>query len=374
MKEHSAVAGLRAAAQRLDKAVADFRLCLGGEPRRDPWWKLEELAGFHAALAQLRAALGQLSSELQAAAVKGPGLAKCAQRAADLLDRLELAADRPPPDYVTWLESGAHGFTLRLTPLDIAPLFRPILDGAKSWIFTSATLTVDGCFDHFQAQLGIETADTGRWDSPFDYAAQALLYIPEGLPEPSAPDYTRRVLELSLPVLAASRGRAFLLFTSHRALKLAAEWLAGRIEYPLFVQGSAPRAELLERFRAAGNGVLLATASFWEGVDVRGEALSCVIIDKLPFAAPDDPVLAARAAALEALGRSPFREYQLPAAVLALKQGAGRLIRDEHDRGVLMICDPRLLTKGYGKVFLGSLPPMPRTRMLADVQAFFGAA
>jgi ATP-dependent DNA helicase DinG len=244
----------------------------------------------------------------------------------------------------------------------------------KAWIFTSATLALDGDFSHFQSQLGLDTAQTGHWPSPFDYARQALLYLPPGLPEPSAPDYTERVVELALPVVTASRGRAFMLFTSHRALRIATELLQGRLEYPLLVQGSMPRSELLERFRRLGNAVLLGTGSFWEGVDVRGEALSCVIIDKLPFAAPDDPVLRARAAALEEAGRNPFMEYQVPEAVIALKQGVGRLIRDESDRGVLMLCDPRLLSKGYGKKFLASLPAMPRTRALADVQRFFGPA
>jgi len=192
------------------------------------------------------------------------------------------------------------------------------------------------------------------------------------LPVPSAPDYTDFVIDASLPVLRASRGRAFLLFTSHRALKLAAAKLRDVLDYPLLVQGDAPRSELLRRFRAAGNAVLLGTGSFWEGVDVRGEALSCVIIDKLPFASPDDPVLQARAGAMEQAGRSPFMEYQLPEAVIALKQGVGRLIRDENDRGVLMLCDPRLLSKGYGRIFLSSLPPMPVTKRLEDVEQFFG--
>ncbi|HJU08539.1 MAG TPA: ATP-dependent DNA helicase, partial [Rhodanobacteraceae bacterium] len=208
--------------------------------------------------------------------------------------------------------------------------------------------------------------------SPFDYPNQALCYLPLGLPEPSARDYTERVIEAALPVLHASRGRAFLLFTSHRALRRAADLLEGKISYPLFVQGSAPRHQLLNEFRASGNGVLLGAASFWEGVDVAGEALSCVIIDKLPFAAPDDPVLQARLEALARAGGNPFTQWQVPNAVIALKQGAGRLIRDVHDRGVLMLCDPRLTTRAYGRVFLNSLPPMPRTRALADVQKFFG--
>ena len=273
---------------------------------------------------------------------------------------------------MAWFETTARGFALYLTPLDIAASFRQYAKaGKKAWIFTSATLAVNKSFAHFQARLGLEEAETGLWDSPFDYARRTLLYIPSGLPEPSAPEYTQRVIEASLPMLQASRGRAFILFTSHRALKKAAELLHERLEYPLLVQGTAPRSELLRRFRAAGNAVLLGTGSFWEGVDVRGEALSCVIIDKLPFASPDDPVWQARASAMEQAGRRPFIEHQLPEAVIALKQGAGRLIRDEKDRGVLMLCDPRLLHKGYGKIFLASLPPMPQTRGIEDVKQFF---
>ena len=174
-----------------------------------------------------------------------------------------------------------------------------------------------------------------------------------------------------LPVLQASDGRAFVLFTSHRALRRAAELLRTRVPWPLFVQGDAPRHRLLEEFRASGHGVLLGAASFWEGVDVAGEALSVVVIDKLPFAAPDDPVLTARLDALEQAGINPFMGWQVPSAAIALKQGAGRLIRDVHDRGVLVLCDPRLLGKGYGRLFLASLPPMPRTREIADVRQFF---
>jgi len=374
LKEHSAIAELPRAAQLTEKAVADFRLALGVEPRREAWANTDRFKGFHAALDELKARLGDLTAILERAAAKGQGLANCARRASELLDRLYTIGENPPSDYVAWLETSTRGFVLRLTPLSVASPFRRTLEeGGKTWIFTSATLTVNGAFKHFQAQLGLDEADTGHWDSPFDYARQALLYIPEGLPEPSAPDYTERVLEQALPVVEASRGRAFLLFTSHRALNFSAEWFAGKLDYPLLVQGTAPRSELLERFRAAGNAVLLGTGSFWEGVDVRGEALSCVIIDKLPFASPDDPVLQARAAAMEQSGLSAFKDYQLPNAVIALKQGMGRLIRDNSDRGVLMLCDPRLMSKGYGKIFLASLPPMARTRALTDVEGFFTA-
>ncbi|HEC07347.1 MAG TPA: ATP-dependent DNA helicase, partial [Thiolapillus brandeum] len=221
-----------------------------------------------------------------------------------------------------------------------------------------------------QQQLGLHQAETARWDSPFDYQEQALWFVPKGLPEPSAPNYTEKVMELALPLVEASQGRAFLLFTSYRALHLAADWLDGRLDYPLLVQGSAPKTELLRRFTEQGNAVLLGTSSFWEGVDVRGDALSLVIIDKLPFASPGDPVLKARLDAMRKAGGNPFMEYQVPQAAIALKQGAGRLIRDVTDKGVLVLCDPRLLRKNYGHTFLDAMPDFARTREL-DVAVDF---
>lgn len=371
LKEKSGVAGLIEAAQALEKATADFRLALGREPRREAWEALVRGKAARAALAALEERLAELAARLAPATAKGEGLANAHRRALELRERLGIMGDSPSPEYVAWFETTARAFTLHLSPLTVAETFRQHAVGRKAWIFTSATLAIDRRFDHFQTRLGLQEAETGLWESPFDYTRQALLYLPQGLPAPSAEDYTERVIEVALPVLEASRGRAFLLFTSHRALRIAAEHLAGRLDYPLLVQGEAPRSALLARFRALGNAVLLGTASFWEGVDVRGEALSCVIIDKLPFAAPDDPVLKARCRALEEAGGNPFLDYQLPEAVIALKQGVGRLIRDEADRGVLVLCDPRLLTKGYGRVFLDSLPPMPRTRELDDVRRFF---
>ncbi|MHB8453098.1 MAG: ATP-dependent DNA helicase [Acidiferrobacterales bacterium] len=374
LKEKSAVAGLRESAQKLEKVVADMRLAFGGEVQRAPWSAIEKHKPLLAGMDGMRTRLSELSALLETAATHGPGLASCLRRALDLLDRLILLGETPPADHVPWFETGARSFVLHLTPMDIATPFRQYLDDAgKAWIFTSATLAIDHSFEHFQTQLGLEEAQTGQWDSPFDYSRQALLYIPTDLPSPSAPDYTQQVLEAALPVLEASAGRAFILFTSHRALKFAADFLGSRSNFRLLIQGSAPRAVLLDRFRSAANAVLLGTGSFWEGVDVRGEALSTVIIDKLPFAAPDDPVLRARGEAMERAGRNPFMEYQLPNAVIALKQGAGRLIRDVTDRGVLMLCDPRLMSKGYGRIFLSSLPPIPRTRELEDVKAFFGS-
>jgi ATP-dependent DNA helicase DinG len=230
-------------------------------------------------------------------------------------------------------------------------------------------------FKHYAAQMGLTDVPARVWPSPFDYARQALLYVPQAMPQPNAPDYTDAVLDAALPVIEAAGGRAFLLCTTLRAVNRAAERLKREFEqrklpFPLLVQGEMGRTELLDRFRAAGNAVLIGSQSFWEGVDVRGEALSLVIIDKLPFAPPDDPVLAARIAAMEAKGLNGFMHHQLPEAIINLKQGAGRLIRDETDRGVLMICDPRLITKPYGRRIWQSLPPFSRTRELSAVQAF----
>jgi ATP-dependent DNA helicase DinG len=246
--------------------------------------------------------------------------------------------------------------------------FRERLDAA--WLFTSATLSVGGDFRHFTDRMGLQDATTLQLDSPFDYERNARLWLPDNLPEPRDPGFVPELLDRVVPLLEASGGRAFLLFTSHRALKRAAELLAGRVDFPLYVQGEQPRSVLLERFRRSGDGVLLGSASFWEGVDVIGEALSLVVIDKLPFAAPDDPVMEARSGMLRRSGGNPFTGLFLPQAVIALKQGAGRLIRDVNDRGVLVICDPRLRTRGYGRIFLESLPPMKQAANQAEAEDF----
>jgi ATP-dependent DNA helicase DinG len=309
---------------------------------------------------------------LASQAERSRGFMNVHERAANLSERLDRIVEGHSEQDVRWYELFPRGFALHATPLDLAAPLRAMRERTHAaWIHTSATLSVAGHFDHFARQLGLDDPQTLSLESPFDYAQQALCYMPDGLPDPAARDYTERVLDAVMPVLQASNGRAFLLFTSHRALRRAAELLADRVPWPLFVQGNAPRHQLLEEFRASGHGVLLGAASFWEGVDVAGEALSVVVIDKLPFAAPDDPVLQARLEALEQSGINPFMGWQVPSAVIALKQGAGRLIRDVRDRGVLVLCDPRLTTKGYGRLFLASLPPMPRTRDLGQVRAFF---
>jgi ATP-dependent DNA helicase DinG len=360
------------ASTQLENRVADLRLVFGDEQRKGVWAEVSGLEKMPAAIEAVKMALGHLSNCLEAASSRSKGLDNCYRRAEDLLALFEKLTGETPDNQVHWFETYKKGFVIQWTPLDVAKPFRDMVGGRKSaWVFTSATLAIHEDFKHFAQQLGLDDLESMQLPSPFAYEKQALFYVPRGLPDTSAPGYTQAVLEASLPVLQASRGRAFVLFTSHRALKEAAEWLRGRLEYPLLVQGSMAKAELLRRFREHGNAILLGTGSFWEGVDVRGEALSCVIIDKLPFASPGEPVVAARIDAYKARGRNAFISYQLPGAIIAMKQGAGRLIRDETDTGVLMVCDPRLVGRPYGQLFLQSLPPMRRTRSLTEVREFF---
>jgi ATP-dependent DNA helicase DinG len=357
----------------VQRATADVRISLGGDAdRRGHWRELADNVEVQRALAELAHKLQAVAEALNALEGHGKNLDACQVRAATLLARLKTLLAAEPADAVRWFETNGRGFRLHQTPLSVADVLQKhIRQVGTAWIFTSATLAVGERFDHFAHQIGIENAQTARWESPFDYAKQALWFVPRGLPQPSEPEYNQHVIALAREVIGYSRGRAFLLFTSYRALHETAAGLKGQFDYPLLIQGSAPRAELLARFRELGNAVLLGTASFWEGVDVRGEALSCVLIDRLPFASPGDPVLAARIDALRQRGGNPFQDYQLPQAVIALKQGAGRLIRDQRDRGVLVVCDPRLLARSYGHTFLASLPPMARTRVIEDVKTFF---
>lgn len=359
----------------LEKTVKDMRLALGENNARLEWQVVKQDPLKQAAFDAMLAALVALEAVLQIAAPRGKVLDNCWQRAKTLCHDLDLFA-KMQEKWIYWLEIHARSFTLHLTPLQVAETFRQQMQRHScAWVFASATLTVDQDFSHFQNSLGLTTAVTcRRWDSPFNFSTQALLYLPKSLPEPNQAHYIQELMALALMVLAASRGRAFILFTSHRSLQEAAGYLrdsAVMAHYPLLVQGSMPKSQLLEQFKRLGNAVLLGTSSFWEGVDVRGPALSCVIIEKLPFAAPTDPVLKARIKAIKEAGGDPFMEYQLPQAVIALKQGVGRLIRAVDDVGLLMLCDPRLLNRRYGKVFLDSLPEMPQVHDIAAVQQFF---
>jgi ATP-dependent DNA helicase DinG len=390
----------------LDKAVRDLRLVFGNETPRLPQHALADKLEFQSALATMEEALSDLAERLADQAERSEGLDACRRRAQEqlaILRRWQNGLLVPPPvvskeaadikdvsdkdkpkekggldqvEAVYWLEVSPQGFQLNATPLDIARLFARQMNQERAWIFTSATLAVNGNFKHYAHEMGLWDADHAAWESPFSYKKQAVLYVPQGLPDPNSRDYTSAVVERALPLLKLSQGRAFLLFTSLRAMREAHDLLNARLpamglKYPLLLQGEGTRTELLERFRTLPNAILVASQTFWEGIDVKGEQLQLVVIDKLPFAPPDDPVLAARVDKINRAGRNAFMEYQLPRAAITLKQGAGRLIRDEQDYGVLMIADPRLVDKPYGKQIWNALPPMLRTRELDVVERFF---
>lgn len=374
-REQSQVAGLGDSVARVVNGVEALLGQTTPQGDRMEWGVLSDNVPFSEKLADLTTVLSDLADALELAAPVGEGLTRCWQRALVYAERLSHFGEPTSDRFVRWAETGKHWFRFHETPLQLGDTLRPYLeDPSKSWFYTSATLSVKGDFSYFSNQLGIEFTESHSLDSPFDYAKQARLYIPTGLPDPRQSHYTDKVVAKALSVINIVGGRTFFLFTSHNALREAHSILRERTDYNLLVQGELPRTELLQQFRCTEAAVLLGTSSFWQGVDVRGQALSCVIIDKLPFESPSDPVLRARLEAIEASGGRPFVDYQLPHAVIALKQGAGRLIRDSEDFGILMLCDPRLLEKSYGKVFLNSLPNIPITRDLTEVEDFFRQA
>jgi ATP-dependent DNA helicase DinG len=355
----------------VEKALAALAEILRGTPRPD-WLAADTpLAD---ATEQLSRSLRELAAALNEES-REAGIAQCSARATELASRLDAVVHAEENEGARSVEITQRGFTMSLLPFDIAARFAAMAHGTRAaWVFTSATLSVGEDFAHFTSRLGLADAETLAIPSPFDFETQALLYLPARLPDPSAPAHTAAVVDVAVPLIEASAGGAFVLFTSHRALQRAAQIMRDRwtelADFPLLVQGEAPREQLLRTFRESGNAVLLGTASFWEGVDVKGDALRLVIIEKLPFSSPDDALTKARIEHLKANGGNAFREYQLPEAALALKQGVGRLIRSETDRGVVAICDPRLVDKPYGRVFRASLPPMPVTRVSADAEKF----
>jgi len=357
-------AALEPAIHDVEESLRKLRACIPDRPGRFNWSELPRPPD--ECVLELAESLDALQRRLAAAGEESP-LARHGGRVGEASLSLERIAAVDALEGARAIEVGQRGFSLSLMPYDISSRFHALVHARPcAWIFTSATLAVADDFSHFTARLGLGEAPTLKIESPFDYERQSLLFLPSGMPDPKSPGYTAAVMSRALELIEASGGGAFVLFTSHRSLAQGAAWLRGqwRSAAPcnLYVQGEAPRERLLEDFRRDGNGVLLGTTSFWEGVDVKGDALRLVVIEKLPFASPDDPLVRARIDHLQSTGGNAFRDYQLPEAALALKQGVGRLIRSEDDYGAVVICDPRVMARGYGRVFLSALPPMAPTR------------
>lgn len=359
---------------RLQTAIRNLRLAA---PRKEGKHQLSEvLPDIRDALHELRVALGELQEALLDFIDASVELEKLHEQLVSVIERLAVLASEESWDGLRWLDVNPRSLRLNLTPLDVSATLNSMINNPQqAWIFTSATLAVGDDFSHFLSRMGLTGTTALTFPSPYAVADNGLVYLPPDLPEPSNPLHTSASLEAIAPLLKMAPGGLFCLFTSHRALGNASKWfktnkriLGGR---KLLVQGTVPRDELLRQFRADGEAVLLGTGSFWEGVDVRGQALSVVAIDKLPFASPADPLMMARLEYIRREGGNGFAEHQLPQAVLAMKQGAGRLLRDQDDYGVIVLCDPRISSKSYGKTFLKSLQPMPTTRSLDEVAGFF---
>ena len=359
---------------RLDTAIKTLRLAA---PRQEGRHQLDELMpDMREAFDGLGGAIGDVARGLEALSDGSADIAKLHEQLLSLGERLALLASEDSWDGLRWLEVNPRSIRVNLTPLDVSSTLSGLFSaGRQAWIFTSATLAVGDDFSHFTWRIGLGAVTGLTFPSPYALADNGLVYLPPGLPQPSDPEHTDAVMEAVMPLLELTRGGAFCLFTSHRALNAAKKWLRSRKKRlggrKLFVQGAAPRDDLLRRFRDTGNAVLLGTGSFWEGVDVRGTALTIVAIDKLPFASPADPLMMARLEFIRREGGNGFSEHQLPQAALAMKQGAGRLLRGENDYGVIVLCDPRITSKNYGKTFLAVLAPMGTTTDIKDVEHFF---
>jgi len=364
-------------------SVKRFRVALGRNDKRSSWPDENNQQSILSELLALSKRIKSIEDALKPQVSRSTGLERCWQRVSELgfLTEQFLNIDDAQDDIseevsadsemISWYETKSQRFSLHKTPMTISKTFREYIDSKPgSWIFTSATLTIKDDFGYFSGRLGIKDAKTLQWYSPFDYARQSIMYIPKNLPDPRDNTYVDAMIEAIIPVVKISKGRTFILVTSYRVLNQLASELENKIDYPLLVQGTMPSDRLIRKFKKLGNAVLLGTSSFWQGVDVKGQSLSCVIIDKLPFAAPNDPKVQATINFLRRHGRNPFMHYQLPEAVINLKQGAGRLIRDPKDTGILMLCDPRLYTKPFGKVFIKSLPQKVITREFTDVEQF----
>ncbi len=362
---------LQKSADRLSQSTMDFRLALGEPGFRGNLRDVLNQPAIQRALLLLDDALELCYDVVKLSLGRSALLDAAFERATVYRNRLKRLKDVTIPGYSYWYECNSRHFVLALTPLSVTDKFSEMMaDKPGAWIFTSATLSVNDQLHHFTARLGLDNAETLLLASPFDYANQALLCVPRFLPSPNERGGSRQLAKMLLPLIEANKGRCFFLCTSHLMMRELAEEFRASTTLPVLLQGETSKGQLLAQFVEAGNALLVATSSFWEGVDVRGEALSCVIIDKLPFTSPDDPLLKARIEDCRLRGGDPFNEVQLPDAVITLKQGVGRLIRDTDDRGVMIICDNRLVMRPYGEVFLNSLPPAPRTRDLAKAIRF----
>ncbi|EPY2897320.1 ATP-dependent DNA helicase [Cronobacter sakazakii] len=362
---------LQKCADRLAQSTQDFRLQLGDPGFRGNLRELLADASISRTLLLLDDALELCYDVAKLSLGRSALLDAAFERATLYRARLKRLKEINQPGYSYWYECNSRHFTLALTPLTVADKFQDVIaEKGGSWIFTSATLSVNDDLHHFTERLGIHEAKTLLLPSPFDYARQALLCVPRGLPQTNQPQAGKALARMLQPLIEANQGRCFMLCTSHAMMRELAEQFRATMTLPVLLQGETSKSQLLEQFISAGNALLVATSSFWEGVDVRGDALSLVIIDKLPFTSPDDPLLKARMEDCRLRGGDPFDEVQLPEAVITLKQGVGRLIRDVDDRGVLVICDNRLVMRPYGAVFLKSLPPTPRTRDIGEAARF----
>ncbi|MDU6539175.1 ATP-dependent DNA helicase [Mixta calida] len=362
---------LQKSADRLAQSAQDFRLALGEPGFRGNLREVLADRDVQRALTLLDDALELCYDVAKMSLGRSALLDAAFDRASLYRSRLKRLKNINEPGFSYWYECSSRHFVLALTPLSVAERFREVMDERPAaWVFTSATLAVNEQMTHFKDRLGVHKAQSMILNSPFDYARQALLCVPRDLPSPNQPGGARQLARRLLPLIEANNGRCFFLCTSHQMMRALAEEFRASLTLPVLLQGETGKAQLLKQFVEAGNALLVATSSFWEGVDVRGDALSLVIIDKLPFTSPDDPLLKARMEDCRLRGGDPFDDVQLPDAVITLKQGVGRLIRDVDDRGVLVICDNRLVMRPYGAVFLNSLPPTPRTRDLQQAARF----
>ncbi len=371
-EEAKDIQDLPEALAKFEKSIRDMRLVFDRKDQRMNWQETWEKTELSVELPKLLEAYQAVIDILDASSERGKQLDNCWQRAKAHYNYIDSYMESTNEDSIRWLEIRGHHVYFNQTPVNIAETFQQRLkDYNATSVFTSATLAINNDFKHFSRQLGLEECLTEVWNSPFDYQNQTRLYLPVDLPEPNHPEFFDAFIERTIKLLSYSKGHAFVLFTSHLALSKASKILSEKLDFPIFIQGRAPRSELLNQFRLTKNAVLLGTSSFWEGVDVKGEALSSVIIDKLPFASPDDPVLQARLNHFAKQGGNAFMDYQVPQAAIALKQGVGRLIRDVTDRGICTICDKRIINKNYGKRLISAIPQMPITHDIEEIAKFF---